>query len=102
MPLKANAASTGWKLRYIKGAPNSENVLSWNRSVTTTQNYITMSATVSGGAEIYVYTSNGIASLFTSTGATSVSSVAYTRIYATAKYVNYGTTTNYSNGTLDY
>lgn len=102
--MSVEAASSGWSLRYLKGAPSSENVLSWETYVTTTSNTTTIRVdSISGGAEVFMYTNNGIAALGRSAGASmSTPAKKGVRIYAYVKYNNCGSSTNYPSGTLVY
>ncbi len=75
--INTNAASMGFTLKYLKGAPSTDCVTSWSRSVTTTQS--TMSGTISSitsGSQAHVYASNGFSMYFISTGTKSSSGYA--------------------------
>ncbi len=71
--------------------------------MTTTQTTTTMKvAVVGGGAEIYCYTSNGIVSVFSGPGQTSVATPVRTGFYAEAKYFSYGTSNSFPSGSVIY
>lgn len=66
LPMTTEAATKGWSLRYVKGAPQSEQILGWSRSVTTTENTTSFIVSkVDNGAKVFVYTSNGISANYT-------------------------------------
>lgn len=101
--VNSQAASKSWNLRYIKGAPGSEQISSWSSTVTTTSKTTTMSVSkVGGGAKIFVYTDNGIASLFSSSGKTSVSTKKNVKVYTYVKFSSTGNANSYPAGTLTY
>lgn len=93
----------GWNLRYVKGAPTSENKGSWNSTVTTTKSTTTMTVnSISGGATVFLFTSNGISTLADTKVSTTVPSRRGVSIYASVTYNKHGDSTNYPSGTLDY
>lgn len=58
---------------------------------------------VGGGAEIFVYSSTGISSLFSSSGSTKADKVAIGQdVYLSVNYTSYGTATNYPDGYFSY
>ena len=59
--MDANAASTGWSLRFTKGAPSSENVASWSKTVTatTTSAYLSVTSFSSNSGSAMVAVKNG-------------------------------------------
>lgn len=98
-----NADQASWSLRYIKGAPTSEYKTSWKTTVTTTRTETTMSVTkISGGAQLFIYTSNGISTLASTKVTTSVETKSGLSVYASVSYNEHGTATNYPSGTLTY
>ena len=102
-PLSVSAAQKGWNLRYVKGAPTSECVTTWNYSAKLTQSVTSMSVTsISGGATVFLYTSNGISTLADRAVLTSVGAKIGTTVYAQASYRQYGSGTNYPTGILYY
>lgn len=102
-PLSVSAAQKGWNLRYVKGAPTSECVTTWNYSAKLTQSVTSMSVTsISGGATVFLYTSNGISTLADRVVVTSVGAKIGTTVYAKASYSQYGSGTNYPTGILYY
>lgn len=102
-PLSVSAAQTGWNLRYIKGAPTSENVTKWDYRAKVTQSVTSMSVTsISGDATVFLYTSNGISTLADRVVVTSVGAKIGTTVYAKASYSQYGSGTNYPTGILYY
>ena len=101
--VNTQAASKDWSLRYIKGAPGSDQISSWSKSVTTTCGTTTMKVSkVGGGATIMVYTSNGIAALYSGSGSSSVQTTKGTAIYASANFQSTGSSNSYPSGSLTY
>lgn len=103
--IKPSAASSSWKLRYVYGAPTSEYVSCWHASVATTKK--TTKATINkvgGGAQIFVYSSNGIASIFSTTGHTDVTTKDKIGkiIKLEVSYTKYGQSSNSPNGSFSY
>ena len=97
------AKTAYWKLRYVKNGPMSLQIYEWDTTVTATKDTTELSATnITNGAEIYVYTSNGITSIYKTTTATSVKTEKGAKIYAYVKYTKYGSSTNYPAGRLVY
>ncbi|SFO30167.1 hypothetical protein SAMN04487831_11756 [Pseudobutyrivibrio sp. UC1225] len=102
--LTVNAASAGWSLRYLKGAPTSENVMSWSKGATTVQTTTTMRVNnISHGAEVFVYTDNGISAFLSSNGASA--STQTRKGISVLGYVNFsncGSGSNSPSGTFSY
>lgn len=97
------AATASWKLRYVKGGPASLQIEEWSEIVTTTKTTTKMSVSnITDGATVFVYTSNGIGSVFSTEGSTSIKAEKNVKIYARARYGKYGDRTNYPKGTLSY
>ena len=98
------ADTADWRLRYIQGAPSSEYKGSWSKMDKTTKT--TTKAVVNkvgGGAEIFVYSSTGISSLFSGSGSTKADKVAIGQdVYLSVNYTSYGTATNYPDGYFSY
>lgn len=103
-PMTTEAATKGWSLRYVKGAPQSEQILGWSRSVTTTENTTTFVVSkVDNGAKVFVYTSNGISANYTNIGSIAIKADIGKRIYASASYQDYGyANMNTSRGSIIY
>lgn len=101
--IKPSAASSSWKLKYVYGAPSSASVSVWHKSVTTTKKATraTISA-IDGGAKVFVYSSNGIGSIFYTTGHTEVNTVAGKIIQLRAEYTYHGSSSNTTSGTFSY
>lgn len=101
--IDANAATKSWSLRYVAHAQTSANVTNWSTRVITTKRTTTMSVSqVGGGATVFVYTDNGIGSLFSGAGSTSVPTVVGKTVYGSASYSNNGNSNNTPSGTFDY
>ncbi len=100
----ADAATLNWHLRFVKGAPTTENIYKWDQYVTTTQTSTTMKVSnMNSYAKVYVYTSNGISSRFESNGNTTVTGKKKDQvIYASATLKDYGSGTILPAGTLTY
>ena len=99
------AASKGWNLRYLKGAPQSENIFNWDSgTVHATKTTTTLSLdSISGGASVFMYTSNGIYGIASTPGASiSAAAVMGLSVYASVSYYNVGSSTNYPSGTFSY
>ncbi|MCR5677063.1 MAG: hypothetical protein K6G13_03425 [Agathobacter sp.] len=103
-PTQVQAANVGWNLRFIKGAPSSENILSWRREyITKTQRTSLSVSKNEGNAEIFLYTSNGIATIATKGGTeTSVSTRVGIVLSASVKFLEYDKMTVYAKGNLRY
>ena len=83
LPMTTDAATKDWSLRYVKGAPQSEQILGWSRSVTTTENTTSFIVSkVDNGAKVFVYTSNGISANYTNIGNITIKADIGKRIYA--------------------
>ena len=101
--IKPSAASSNWKLRYVYGAPTTEYISSWNKSVTTTKKATKATINeIGGGASIFVYSSNGIGAIFSKTGNISVNDKAGKIIQIKVSYTNYGKSSNTPNGSFSY
>ena len=97
------ADTVSWQLRYVKAGPAALQIDEWSKTVTTTKKTTKMSASnITNGARVYVYTSNGICSIFSTTSSTSVKTDANIKVYARVKYDRYGDRSNYPKGKLDY
>lgn len=97
------ADTQSWSLRYVAHAQESANVTSWSNTMVTTKATTTMTVSqVGGGARIFVYTNNGIASLFTGKGTTSVPASKYVMIYSSVTYDIKGDYNNTPSGTVSY
>ena len=98
-----NAASTSWHLRYVKGAPTTVNIYSWSTMVTTTKSKTKMEvANMNSNSEVYIYSSNGMSSIFSQNGSLEISAKKNQRIYASANLFNYGAGNANPTGTLIY
>lgn len=103
MSVHCLAATKYWKLRYVKGGPASVQGENWSATVKTTDDMICMAVTsLESGAEIGVYTDNGIQAIFSSTGSVATKSKKGIRVYAYAKFVKHGNATNWPQGKLVY
>lgn len=102
--MTAEAASTSWDLRYIPHAGSSANKTSWGKFVITTSTKTTMKVNeVGGGAKIFVYTDNGISSLFSGAGSTTITTTkSGVKIYGGVMYNEKGSYYNYPKGTFVY
>lgn len=89
---------------YVKGAPQSEQILGWSRSVTTTENTTSFIVSkVDNGAKVFVYTSNGISANYTNIGNITIKADIGKRIYASVSYQDYGyANMNTSRGAIIY
>lgn len=99
-----SAASQGWNLRYLKGAPTSEDITSWSGTVCTTKSTTSMTTNqVGGGAHVFLYTSNGIGTMASNGGvSTSVNTRIGINIYARVAYSYSGDYSNNPSGTFVY
>ncbi len=100
----AQAATANWNLRYVKHAPNTEQKLSWYAKASTTSTTTEIKINkIGSGARIGVYTSNGIAAIFRTTGSVKVTKRKKGQIIlAQVKYECKGSSTNYSSGKFTY
>lgn len=98
------AATLNWHLRYVKGAPSSENIYSWSPGyVYTTTSTTTMKVSnMNGNATVYVYTSNGISSMFSTNGSVNIKTTKNTKMYAVARFSDYGSGNSNPSGSLIY
>ncbi len=99
----ALAGSTGWGLRHIEGAPSNVNVDNFLKGVTTEQTTTTASvSSVTTGASVYVYTSNGIEAKMSVPGSYSVNTSKNISIMLYASFMDYGKGGVYAQGTFTY
>jgi hypothetical protein len=97
------AATKSWGLRYVYGAPTSEYVSSWSKSVTTTKKTTKVTVDkVGGNAEIFAYSSNGISALFSKAGTATTTTKVGKSVYLSVNYSSYGSYTNTPNGNFSY
>ena len=77
---------------------------SWGKFVITTSTKTTMKVNeVGGGAKIFVYTDNGISSLFSGAGSTTITTTkSGVKIYGGVMYNEKGSYYNYPKGTFVY
>ncbi len=101
--IESSAASKNWSLRYVYGAPSSEQKLIWEKTVTTTKKTTKVTVDeVGGSAEIFAYSSNGISSLFSKAGSATTTAKVGRDIYICVKFTEQGKSSNTPNGSFSY
>lgn len=93
--INANAESKHYSLRYIVGAPTSENITSWTKTVTATYQFTSATVeSITSGCAVRLYSSNGIeADKSTTSGSvTSRKTKPGTRVTIKASFAKHGTT----------
>ncbi len=101
-----SAASVGWRLRYIKGAPSSENVVQDLKWITYSDRSVYMTCdSVCNGAVVSLEMKGEQPKILSKPGRTHViNKVHGERFWCEASYYNcrYGNATNYPSGRVIY
>lgn len=101
--IESSAASKNWSLRYVYGAPSSEQELRWEKTVTTTKKTTKVTVDeVGGGAKIFAYSSNGISALFYKAGSATTTTKVGKSVYLSVNYSSQGSSSNTPNGSFSY
>lgn len=104
----AEAATLNWHLRYVKGAPSTENIYSWSTTVYTKSTTATMRvSSMNGNSDVYlsIIGDNGktyAAGALNTNGSISGKMGKNVKIYGSAKLVNYGKGNINPSGRLVY
>lgn len=92
--INANAASKQFSLRYIVGAPTSEDVTSWTKTVKTTYQFSSATVeSITSGCAVRLYSSNGIEAVKSTTSGSVMSGKTKlgTTITIKASFAKHGT-----------
>lgn len=99
----AFAASVNWRLHHSPTGTPGENVLRWNKAVTTTVSPTGFSVRkVGGGAQIWAHTTNGIDANFSQAGSATVSAIVGVKETLSVEYIKYGSSSSSPSGYFTY
>ena len=98
-----SAANVGWTLKCDPKLNYYYNKISTDLTVTTTKKTTTIHVNnVGGGAEVFLYSTNGISALKKGKGGDYVSTKKGKNVYMSVHYNNYGTSISNPSGYYDY
>lgn len=99
----AFAASVNWRLHHSPTGTLGENVLRWNKTVTTTVSPTGFSVRkVGGGAQIWAHTTNGIDANFSQAGSATTTGAIGIEVSLNVEYITYGSSSSSPSGYFTY
>lgn len=97
------APAVNWKLHHSPTGTPGENILRWNKTVTTTISTTRVSVSkVGGGAQIWAHTTNGIDAKFSQSGSATTTGAIGIEVSLNVEYITYGSSSSSPSGYFTY